>query len=86
MHQAPAIVVFSHLRWDFVWQRPQHLLSRLAQTRRVVFIEEPTPQSPGEPHWERHSPSPNVLVCRQEQVIFHVHDACGVVGALDVDA
>jgi glycosyltransferase involved in cell wall biosynthesis len=32
---------FSHLRWDFVWQRPQHLLSRAARTYRVVFFEEP---------------------------------------------
>ena len=29
MRQTPALVVFSHLRWDFVFQRPQHLLSRL---------------------------------------------------------
>ena len=35
------IVVFSHLRWNFVYQRPQHLLSRLARGRRVLFIEEP---------------------------------------------
>ena len=35
------IIVFSHLRWDFVYQRPQHLLSRLAESRRVLFIEEP---------------------------------------------
>ena len=35
------IVVFSHLRWNFVYQRPQHLLSRLARGRRVVFVEEP---------------------------------------------
>jgi glycosyltransferase involved in cell wall biosynthesis len=35
------LICFSHLRWDFVYQRPQHLLSRAAQTRRVVFIEEP---------------------------------------------
>src|SRR3954452_5546870 len=36
------IVVFSHLRWTFVWQRPQHLLSRLAATtRRTYFVEEP---------------------------------------------
>jgi glycosyltransferase involved in cell wall biosynthesis len=35
------LVCFSHLRWDFVYQRPQHLLSRAAQSRRVVFIEEP---------------------------------------------
>ncbi|MDQ3687077.1 MAG: glycosyltransferase family 1 protein [Acidobacteriota bacterium] len=37
----PDVVCFSHLRWDFVYQRPQHLLSRAAQTRRVFFIEEP---------------------------------------------
>jgi UDP-galactopyranose mutase len=35
------ILCFSHLRWDFVFQRPQHLMSRFAQTRRVFFIEEP---------------------------------------------
>ena len=35
------IVVHSHLRWDFVWQRPQQLLSRLSASHRVLFIEEP---------------------------------------------
>lgn len=35
------LVCFSHLRWDFVYQRPQHLLTRCAQERRVFFIEEP---------------------------------------------
>jgi UDP-galactopyranose mutase len=35
------LVCFSHLRWDFVYQRPQHLLSRCAKTRRVFFVEEP---------------------------------------------
>jgi UDP-galactopyranose mutase len=35
------LVCFSHLRWDFVYQRPQHLLSRFAKDRRVFFIEEP---------------------------------------------
>lgn len=34
-------IVFSHLRWDFVWQRPQQILSRLAATHPVLFIEEP---------------------------------------------
>ncbi len=37
----PLLVCFSHLRWDFVWQRPQHLLSRAAQTYRVLVVEEP---------------------------------------------
>lgn len=35
------LVVFSHLRWDFVYQRPQHLISRFAQRDRVWFFEEP---------------------------------------------
>ena len=38
---APDLICLSHLRWDFVYQRPQHLLSRCARERRVFFIEEP---------------------------------------------
>lgn len=36
------LVCLSHLRWDFVFQRPQHLLSRFARERRVFFLEEPS--------------------------------------------
>jgi glycosyltransferase involved in cell wall biosynthesis len=43
------LVVFSHLRWVFVWQRPQHLISRLARTRRTWFVEEPEPADVREP-------------------------------------
>jgi len=35
------LICFSHLRWDFVFQRPQHLLTRFAKDHRVFFIEEP---------------------------------------------
>ena len=35
------LVCFSHLRWDFVYQRPQHLMSRFAREGRVFFVEEP---------------------------------------------
>jgi|SRR5436190_12085255 len=35
------LVCFCHLRWDFVYQRPQHLMSRFARQYRVFFIEEP---------------------------------------------
>jgi glycosyltransferase involved in cell wall biosynthesis len=37
------LVVLSHLRWDWVWQRPQHLVSRVGHGRRVWFVEEPVP-------------------------------------------
>jgi glycosyltransferase involved in cell wall biosynthesis len=36
-----SLIVLSHLRWDFVYQRPQHLLSRFAKERNVYFFEEP---------------------------------------------
>jgi protoporphyrinogen oxidase/glycosyltransferase involved in cell wall biosynthesis len=57
------IVVFSHLRWDFVFQRPQHLLSRLAQQYPILFVEEPE-YDDGAPFMQRSSPAPNVTVCR----------------------
>jgi UDP-galactopyranose mutase len=50
------IFVFSHLRWNFVFQRPQHLISRLAQGRRIFFIEEPV-RSDGAEHWKNYQVS-----------------------------
>ncbi len=35
------LVCLSHLRWHFVFQRPQHLMTRFARERRVFFVEEP---------------------------------------------
>jgi UDP-galactopyranose mutase len=35
------LVCFSHLRWNFVYQRPQHLLSRFTRNFKVYYIEEP---------------------------------------------
>lgn len=37
----PAVLCLSHLAWDFVWQRPQHLLSRLAGHYPVLYVNEP---------------------------------------------
>jgi UDP-galactopyranose mutase len=59
-----SIVVFSHLRWNFVYQRPQHLLSRLAATRPVFFVEEPEFDPNAPPRWERSRPQSNVVVLR----------------------
>jgi protoporphyrinogen oxidase/glycosyltransferase involved in cell wall biosynthesis len=55
------LVVFSHLRWDFVYQRPQQILSRLARRYRVLFVEEPR-YAAGDPRAELASPAPNVTV------------------------
>jgi beta-glucosidase/6-phospho-beta-glucosidase/beta-galactosidase/glycosyltransferase involved in cell wall biosynthesis len=58
------IVVFSHLRWGFVWQRPQQFLSRFARKHTVLFVEEPFfDQAEGtEPKLEYHRVMPNVIV------------------------
>lgn len=64
MHQGFSILTFCHLRWDFVYQRPQHLLSRLASQHRVIFIEEPVFDASAAPHWERLAPEPNVTILR----------------------
>ena len=38
----PLLICFSHLRWDFVFQRPQHLMRRLAARNTAsIFWEEP---------------------------------------------
>lgn len=39
-YSLPDVVCFAHLYWDFVWQRPQHLMSRFAQMGRVFYVEE----------------------------------------------
>ena len=57
------LVVFSHLRWNFVYQRPQHLLSRLAQRWPVIFIEEPMPNA-AEDRIEHIAAAPGVEVWR----------------------
>ena len=64
------LVVFSHLRWDFVFQRPQHIFSRLASRHRVLFIEEPVPDpAASEPFWERVEPARNVTVFRAHTTV-----------------
>jgi glycosyltransferase involved in cell wall biosynthesis len=37
----PDVLCLSHLRWNFVYQRPQHLMTRWARERRVFYFEEP---------------------------------------------
>lgn len=54
----PILVCFSHLRWNFVWQRPQHLMSRAAQGWRVYFFEEPV--------FETTSSSPELKATRDD--------------------
>ncbi|GAA3897917.1 glycosyltransferase family 1 protein [Sphingomonas limnosediminicola] len=52
-HSAPepgpaTLLCFSHLRWDFVFQRPQHIMSRFARDMDVIYWEEPVDIASGE--------------------------------------
>lgn len=58
------IIVFSHLRWDFVYQRPQQLLARLATKHRIIFFEEPILHNGADAFIETSSPEPGVIVCK----------------------
>ena len=46
-------IIFSHLRWDFVYQRPQHLASRIAEISELYFIEEPIFDANGSIFYEK---------------------------------
>jgi UDP-galactopyranose mutase len=59
----PDLIVFSHLRWNFVYQRPQHLLSRLARQFRILFVEEPVLDA-GPARFEHNQVLPNLSVLR----------------------
>ncbi|OAQ41768.1 amine oxidase [Pedobacter psychrophilus] len=46
-HSSYDVIVFCHLRWDFVYQRPQHLITRLSNDFKILVIEEPVGKGDG---------------------------------------
>ena len=55
------LLVLSHLRWGFVYQRPQHFMSRLAANWNIYFVEEPV-HDQNEPWIEIKEIAPNLTV------------------------
>ena len=56
------LICLSHLRWNFVFQRPQHLMTRFARDRRVFFLEEPIFDAQ----------APELRICRDQNVYICV--------------
>src|SRR6476659_6850508 len=56
------IICFCHIRWNFVYQRPQHLMSRFSRYNRVFFIEEPVFESSGKSFMEISNHGDNLWV------------------------
>jgi len=59
----PTLIVFCHLRWDFVFQRPQHLMTRLAEHYNILFVEEPVHHE-GQAFLQKTEVHKNITVCR----------------------
>lgn len=64
------LIVFCHLRWDFVFQRPQHLMTRLAEHYNILFVEEPV-QTEGPAHLKKTAVAPNITVCQPHTNVPH---------------
>ena len=57
------LLCFSHLRWDFVFQRPQHLMTRFGKTYRIFYFEEPLEEEgSAAPRLDRRAVAPGVVV------------------------
>src|SRR5258706_51688 len=67
------LIVFCHLRWDFVLQRPQHLLTRLARHWPVHLVEEPVAGTAA-PRLERMTPAPGVEVLNPKAIVYDCMD------------
>ncbi|MGO4388447.1 glycosyltransferase [Microvirga sp. 2YAF29] len=87
--EKPLLVCFSHLRWDFVWQRPQHLLSRAAKHYDVLIIEEPIFKAGIQPHMDVSSRPQGVTIAvpmlpeglSHEDIVAEQHDLIeGLIG------
>ena len=81
------ILVHCHLRWDFVWQRPQQIFTRLAASHRIAYIEEPLPASARDAVASRlqiTEPQPNIvrIVPILPASSANIEDQCAAVLAL----
>lgn len=90
---APDLVCLSHLRWNFVFQRPQHLMTRCARERRVFYFEEPVFSDDPEMRLEMNMDTSGVCVAvprlphglpvetvveSQRELLEHMFDRCGI--------
>jgi UDP-galactopyranose mutase len=61
--ERPLLLCLSHLRWDFVLQRPQHLLTRATESHDVLYFEEAIFLPGATPRLERRRTPEGVTIC-----------------------
>jgi UDP-galactopyranose mutase len=69
------LICFSHLRWDFVLQRPQHLMNRFGKTRQIYFFEEYIPTDHHAPYLETHPYEGTNIVSLRPRIPHHWDEA-----------
>ena len=69
------LVCFCHLRWDFVFQRPQHLMTRFARRGPVVVFEEPEWSDGGEARLARRTDPASGVVVVTPHLSWRLSDA-----------
>jgi len=74
------LICFSHLRWDFVLQRPQHLMNRFARHRQVYFVEEYIPTDHHSAYLEYHSFENTEVVSVRPRIPHHWDEARRIAG------
>jgi UDP-galactopyranose mutase len=78
------IICFSHLRWDFVLQRPQHLMNRFGKSRQVYFFEEFIPTEHHSPYLEFHPYEGTEIVSIRPRLPRHWDEARCEAGLRDL--
>lgn len=69
------IIAFCHLSWDWVWQRPQQFLSRLARRHPLLFVELHCADIPAGETVLRQAPGhPNITLLRVHVPARRWHD------------
>jgi len=72
------MIVFCHLRWGFVYQRPQHLITRLAKSKKILLIEEPIPYGENEYATANFiEAEPNITIMQSR--VNHIHEIAQVI-------
>lgn len=61
-HESSLLFCLSHLRWNFVFQRPQHLLTRAARNHQLFYFEEPIHEAVAKPFMRIAEPAANIRV------------------------
>lgn len=62
-HVSYDMIVFCHLRWDFVYQRPQHIISRMSEIYNILVVEEPLPPH-ADKSYELEKINPNLTILK----------------------